>query len=236
MANILRIGSILLNGAHVEPGFQYHSKQTISFVNGNDIKWIVVNGLLIADRPILRDIDWDELDNQGLVFGKQVTLNNQKFLCRLLQVGTAEGKPNEWDAALDVVGESDDLWNWKGICFWGQEQEGLDPSSRAGRGRDSARRLHFSWSGYCGMLVGFRPALALLPSDRLAFGDMVCALGGQSVLYGKLLEATAYDAIVQPDSTSLMADADVGKLYTKLDNGSIAIDRTQMTVQTIKEN
>ena len=51
----------------------------------------------------------------------------------------------------------------------------------------------------------------------------------------KLGSMTHYDAIIQPSQTSILADADDGRLYSKLDDGTIAIDQSKMTVQTIKE-
>lgn len=231
MANIIKLGSILLDGVHRNPGSKYQLGQAISFGDGVDLQWIVVNGLLIADRPLLVDISWDDLNDQGLVFGKQVTINGQQFLCRSLQVGTEKGEPNEWDTALDATNEDDELWHWTAAFCWGQES--VEASYRASRGCDSARRYYWDSSYHWNVFVGFRPVLEPLPSDNLISGIEVCAIGGQSILYGKLLEVTDYDAIIRLESNSILADTDSGTLYSRLDNCKIAIDYHRMTVQNM---
>ena len=233
MKTILKLGSILLDGTPVKPGIRYQPGQTIRFADGNDLQWVVVNGLLIADRALLVNISWDDLHDQGLVSEPQLTLDHQKFLCRFLKVGRQEEEPNEWDAALDATSDDDELWHWKQAAFWGQEI--LPASLRAIRGLKSARYWYYFAPESQSDSVGYRPVLELLPSEQLVYGARICAIGGQSVLRGKLLDATAYDAIIQPDPTSMMAEADEGKCYVKLSNGTVLFDRTQMTIQAIKE-
>ena len=120
MATILELGSILLDGKYTNPESEYQLGQTISFGDGDDLRWVVVNGMLIADRLLLVNISWNNLLLQDFISGKQVIINNQKFLCRLPKVGTEIDTPNEWDAALDVTGEEDSLWHWSRAAFWGQ--------------------------------------------------------------------------------------------------------------------
>lgn len=233
MGSVNKLGSMLLNGTHTQPGSEYKPGQSICFADGDTLSWVVINGLLIADRPVLVNISWDHLNDQKLVFGKQVTINGLQFSCRLLRVGAEECVPNEWDAALDAVGEDDALWHWNGIFFWGQESVSGFASHRANRGCDSARRYYWDSSYHWNVFVGFRPVLEPLPSDNLISGIEVCAIGGQSILYGKLLEVTDYDAIIRLESNSILADTDSGTLYSRLDNCKIAIDYHRMTVQNM---
>ena len=233
MANIVKFGSILLDGVHTNPGSEYQPDETIDFADGNSLSWVVVNGLLIADRPLLVNISWDDLDAQGFVAGKEVEFNGQEFLCRLLSVGAKRGDPNKWDAALDAVGDDDEIWHWENQFFWGQESVGA--LYGAFRGYRSARYWDYFSSSYRDTGMGFRPALEPLPSDNLVSGTRVCAIGGQSVLHGRLLETTNYDAIIQPEPGSMMAETDGGKFYTTLPNGTVILDRASMVVQTIKE-
>lgn len=232
MASIIKLGSILLDGIHTNPGAEYQSGQAICFGGDHELRWIVVNGLLIADRPLLTNISWDDLNDQDLVFGKQVTINGQQFLCRSLQVGTEKCELNEWDAALDAVGDDDETWHWKKQFFWGQES--VDVLHRAFRGYFSARFWDYSLFNYQSVSAGFRPALVSLPSDNLVAGDTVCAIGSQTILYGKLVNLTRYDAIIQPEAASMMAETDAGKCYSKLPDGMVVLDRTHMAIQTIK--
>ena len=83
MANIIKLGSILLDGVHRNPGSRYQPGQVISFgdaVSDKAISWVPVNGLLIADRCLLTDIRWDDLDAQGLVFGKEIKVQGFRFI------------------------------------------------------------------------------------------------------------------------------------------------------------
>ena len=233
MGTVLTFGSILLNETYSKPGAEYQPGQSIGFGQGNDLRWIMVNDLLIADQTLLVNISWNDLDQQDFVFGKPVTLNGQQFLCRLLKVGAENGAPNEWDSALDMVDDEDCLWHWDKISFWGQEK--LDFSNGVYRGSYLPRFWNWFDTAVRSPIIGFRPALEPVPSDHLASGEQVCAIGGQSVLYGKLLEVTDYDALVKPEDGFKPVKADIGKRYTKLQDGTFIIDRTRMTVQSTME-
>lgn len=64
--------------------------------------------LLISDRAILANVSWDDLNGQGLITGKTITIDGQQYLCRLMTGGSnyrsgsdnySGGAPsnNEWD-------------------------------------------------------------------------------------------------------------------------------------------
>ncbi|MEF2965649.1 hypothetical protein V3851_07390 [Paenibacillus sp. M1] len=63
--------------------------------------------LLISDRVILARVSWDDLNSQGWVTGRTITIDGQQYICRLLTGGSnfrdddfsAGGSPanNEWD-------------------------------------------------------------------------------------------------------------------------------------------
>lgn len=63
--------------------------------------------LLVCDRVILVNVSWDDLNGQGLVSGKTITIDGQQYLIRLMTGGSnyrngdyyAGGTPtnNEWD-------------------------------------------------------------------------------------------------------------------------------------------
>ena len=233
MATIVKLGSLLMDGARTEPEAAYQPGKALSFVDGYGISWIVVNGLLIADHSLLVNISWDDLNNQGLVFGKQITLNGQKLLCRLLKVGKDRYSSNEWDDALNIVGENNNLWSWYGVYFWGQDTPVNHASGRAFRGYNSARLWAWNDSPTRSSRLGFRPILEPIPSEGISPGAHICAIGGQSILRGKLLEITNYDALIQPERSSIFADSDLGKLYIKLNDGTIIIDQHQMVIQDV---
>lgn len=190
-----------------------------------EIGWVAVNGLLIADQCLLTNVSWDDLDVQGLVFGKEVTVQGLRFKIRLLKVGSKEDVPNEWDAALDAVGEDDTLWHWDHKFFWGQEPVSGSVSNRAIRGYYSARVYNWSPSSdrYAG--YGFRPALEPLPTDPSAIrhSQEALVIGRAGAVAGSLIDATAYDLVIQPNADGLIGEV---SFAAKMQDGTLAVDRS----------
>ena len=190
-----------------------------------EIGWVAVNGLLIADQCLLTNVSWDDLDVQGLVFGKEVTVQGLRFKIRLLKVGSKEDVPNEWDAALDAVGEDDTLWHWDHKFFWGQEPVSGSVSHRAIRGYTSAR--HWGWSDSSSRhpLLGFRPALEPLPTDPSAIrhSQEALVIGRAGAVAGSLIDATAYDLVIQPNADGLIGEV---SFAAKMQDGTLAVDRS----------
>ena len=153
MVQTLKLGSLYLDDKPVTSGTGYRPGQAISFGEATPdpdkaISWVPVNGLLIADRCLLTSISWSNLNAQDLVFGKEIKIQGFQFRSRLLKVGNSDRVPNEWDAALDIVSDNDNLWHWKNISFWGQE----------------------TWGNACAPWVLFSPLLGLalcVPSERV---------------------------------------------------------------------
>lgn len=228
MANIIKLGSLFLDGRPVETGMQYVPSQTIEvgeMTPSKEIGWVAVNGLLIADQCLLTNVSWDDLDVQGLVFGKEVTVQGLRFKIRLLKVGSKEDVPNEWDAALDAVGEDDTLWHWDHKFFWGQEPVSGSVSRRVRRGYFSAR--NFSWisSGRRYVYLGFRPALEPLPTDPSAIrhSQEALVIGRAGAVAGSLIDATAYDLVIQPNADGLIGEV---SFAAKMQDGTLAVDRS----------
>lgn len=79
--------------------------------DANKLQWVKIKDgdktLLICDRIILVSVSWDDLNGQGYVTGKTITIDGTKYKCRLLTGGSnrrnndwyAGGTPtnNEWD-------------------------------------------------------------------------------------------------------------------------------------------
>ena len=190
-----------------------------------EIGWVAVNGLLIADQCLLTNVSWDDLDVQGLVFGKEVTVQGLRFKIRLLKVGSKEDVPNEWDAALDAVGEDDTLWHWDHKFFWGQEPVSGSVSSRAYRGYNSARYWDWNDSSYRSAVLGFRPALEPLPTDPSAIrhSQEALVIGRAGAVAGSLIDATAYDLVIQPNADGLIGEV---SFAAKMQDGTLAVDRS----------
>lgn len=228
MANIIKLGSLFLDGRPVETGMQYVPSQTIEvgeMTPSKEIGWVAVNGLLIADQCLLTNVSWDDLDVQGLVFGKEVTVQGLRFKIRLLKVGSKEDVPNEWDAALDAVGEDDTLWHWDHKFFWGQEPVSGSVSHRAIRGYTSPRHWGWSDSSSRHALLGFRPALEPLPTDPSAIrhSQEALVIGRAGAVAGSLIDATAYDLVIQPNADGLIGEV---SFAAKMQDGTLAVDRS----------
>lgn len=228
MANIIKLGSLFLDGRPVETGMQYVPSQTIEvgeMTPSKEIGWVAVNGLLIADQCLLTNVSWDDLDVQGLVFGKEVTVQGLRFKIRLLKVGSKEDVPNEWDAALDAVGEDDTLWHWDHKFFWGQEPVSGSVSHRAIRGYTSARHWGWSDSSSRHAYLGFRPALEPLPTDPSAIrhSQEALVIGRAGAVAGSLIDATAYDLVIQPNADGLIGEV---SFAAKMQDGTLAVDRS----------
>ena len=224
MANIIKLGSLHLDGQPIKMGADYAPGQSIEVgetISGKEISWVVVNGMLIADQCLLTNVSWDDLNAQNLVFGKKITIGGFLFTVRLLQVGAEKGVPNEWDAALDEVGENDDIWHWKDSWFWGQES--MRASRRARRGYRSARYWNWSDSSYRIANLGFRPALVPLLSDTLSDtrnGETLMLWDSQNIAFGRLEELTDYEVVLSGGDGSL-SDG----FGSRLSDGRIVIDR-----------
>lgn len=228
MANIIKLGSLFLDGRPVETGMQYVPSQTIEvgeMTPSKEIGWVAVNGLLIADQCLLTNVSWDDLDVQGLVFGKEVTVQGLRFKIRLLKVGSKEDVPNEWDAALDAVGEDDTLWHWDHKFFWGQEPVSGSVSNRAIRGYLSARHYNWTTSSTRYANYGFRPALEPLPTDPSAIrhSQEALVIGRAGAVAGSLIDATAYDLVIQPNADGLIGEV---SFAAKMQDGTLAVDRS----------
>ena len=228
MANIIKLGSLFLDGRPVETGMQYVPSQTIEvgeMTPSKEIGWVAVNGLLIADQCLLTNVSWDDLDVQGLVFGKEVTVQGLRFKIRLLKVGSKEDVPNEWDAALDAVGEDDTLWHWDHKFFWGQEPVSGSVSHRALRGYTSARHWSCRTAAYQTARLGFRPALEPLPTDPSAIrhSQEALVIGRAGAVAGSLIDATAYDLVIQPNADGLIGEV---SFAAKMQDGTLAVDRS----------
>ncbi|MCM1150153.1 MAG: hypothetical protein NC319_08760, partial [Butyricicoccus sp.] len=52
--------------------------------------------LLICDRVILVSVSWDDLNGQGYVTGKTITIDGTTYKCRLLTGGTGPRSSNDW--------------------------------------------------------------------------------------------------------------------------------------------
>lgn len=228
MAEVVKLGSLYIGGRLQESIVQY-TRGKISIrptVPGAEIRWIKVNGLLIADRCLCTTISWEQLDAQGLVFGTMVQLNDCWYNCRCLEVGPEDYQRSEWSDAVRATSDSDELWHWSGFLFWGQER--VFDHCAACRGLDSAMFWDYGSIGGQHPWIGWRPVLepmgkkthspeAMLGKPAKLFGPNMTHLSGT------VLEVDDYDVLIKP-KTELPKDWAWRK---KVDN-KVLIDRSSI--------
>ena len=157
-AEIIKLGCLRFNGKPVSPGVRYNM-ETISFGDTDPekaISFVKWKNLLVADRCIFTSISWNDLNHSGLIFGRPVKIDGDPYICRSLRVGKEEGSSNEWDAILDDLEESDDLWHWDYIYFW-------------------ARKMKKIWHRIVRFAAGCRPATGTTTVPRLGSWTSVFA-------------------------------------------------------------
>lgn len=126
------------------------------------------HSLFVADYNVVKNVTWDELDKQGLIFGKSYTAGNMEYTLRAPSVGSRGSDNgstpvnNEWDQV-----PMEYIKNYRDIYSWGQDSDTVYTSDRAIRGYYSARFFYWYSFGYRYALLGFRPVLEFLNADTL---------------------------------------------------------------------
>lgn len=150
---------------------RYDEKSAISFesaCNDEPITWIKPNGLsiLVTDRVLLSNVSLDDLDKNHFVRGKTVTMNGQKFRCRVLRYDYEDESSDEWANILSITGKDDSLWHWNKMYFLEADKSLDDIIYGAVRGCISPT----FWTDYNfsrrEMDVGFRPVLEPMGSSK----------------------------------------------------------------------
>ena len=213
------------------------------------------HSLFIADYNVTHTVSWDDLNNAGLIFGKDFAAGGVGYTLRAPSVGSERtgsgesqrGTPqiNEWDKLLDK--NDGYIKNWKRMASWGQDTRPDNSTPfRAVRGFHSARGWEFNSSSYQNGILGFRPILEVLNPDTLGSDGLkvvTIALGGGKlggsaediqiiVKNGESFTAPASDGLTRPDGNTenyfkwLGSD---GNLYAP--GESVSADVTKLTAK-----
>ena len=176
------------------------------------------HSLFVADYAVTHTVSWDDLNNAGLIFGKDYAAGGVDYTLRAPSVGSGStgsvesqrGTPqsNEWDRILD----KDDgyIKNWKYMFSWGQDTYSAfsSGSGRALRGYFSARLWFSNYATDSGPSDGFRPVLEVLNPGTLGSNGLKAVtldLGG-----GKLGGSTDTIQIIVKTGESFTAPASEG--------------------------
>lgn len=160
--SVYEIGSIYVGNEVLSPGAYYDGYNSISIgdtVEDKEIQWLRVKDFYVARQNILLGVSWDTLDIYGLVFGRRVKIDGRDYWCRLLKVKQQDDSESEWDLAMQQIGDSDIIWNWEDVWFWGQEAADDNPKERIICGRKEASAQSFAMSDDDSSDLGYRPVL-----------------------------------------------------------------------------
>ena len=214
------------------------------------------HSLFVADYAVTHTVSWDDLNNAGLIFGKDYAAGGVDYALRAPSVGSGStgsvesqrGTPqsNEWDRILD----KDDgyIKNWKYMFSWGQDTYSAfsSGSGRALRGYFSARLWFSSYATDSSPSDGFRPVLEVLNPGTLGSNGLKAVtldLGGGKlgvstdtiqiiVKTGESFTAPASEGLTRPDGNTgnyFKWRGSDGELYAPDDN--VPADVTKLTAQ-----
>ena len=213
------------------------------------------HSLFVADYAVTHAVSWDNLNAEGLIFGKGYATGSVDYTLRAPSGGSGgtgsgaleRGTPqsNEWDRILD----KDDgyIKNWRNIGSWGQDTLPNTLSNRVIRGQDDLPRTYAGANTTLSFpILGFRPVLEVLNPGTLGSDGLKAVtldlgggkLGGSSdtiqiiVKTGESFTAPASEGLTRPDGNTgsyfkwLGSD---GKLYVP--GGSVPANVNKLTAQ-----
>lgn len=139
-------------------------------VAGKEITWLKLGDLWVCDRNILQGVSWETLNEKGLVFGKEVEIDGEKYKLRILTGydgnDYGEGCNNEWDRLMDEYNEDNDLLHYDNMYSWCQETDCNYSSYRSIRGCNYARNYNIDSATNAVAYVGWRPVLEKLNTEN----------------------------------------------------------------------
>ena len=118
----------------------------------------------------MQGVSWETLNEKGLVFGKEVEIDGEKYKLRILTGSDGndygEGCNNEWDRLMDEYNEDNNLLHYDNMYSWCQETDCDYSSNRSIRGYFSARDYNYSNATNTYTYLGWRPALEKLNTEN----------------------------------------------------------------------
>ena len=234
---IVKFGNLYLDDEPLMMDVLYKPNSDIRIGNTayseSPIEWVKVHeALYVARRYHLSYISWSELDEQGFVYGREMSIDGRRYNVRLLQVGDSaeHAATSEWDAILNTAGTEAARLFPANRPFSGMDKpqgKELQTSIRKGQqGRE--------WDCYVDLVepeVVWRPVLE--PVDmRLNPGPEHIGLPlaircPMQFIRGRLVEVTNYDLILDCSNGAIVDLSDDRRAFRRLNNGLIAVDRSQ---------
>ncbi len=216
------------------------------------------HSLFVADYAVTHAVSWDNLNAEGLIFGKGYATGSVDYTLRAPSGGSGgtgsgaleRGTPqsNEWDRILD----KDDgyIKNWRNIGSWGQDTLPNTLSNRVIRGQDDLPRTYAGANTTLSFpFLGFRPVLEVLNPGTLGSDGLKAVtldlgggkLGDKSsiriiVKNGSEFTAPASDGLTRPEGATGNYFKWLGsddKLYAPGD--SVPADVTTLTARFVPD-
>ncbi len=216
------------------------------------------HSLFVADYAVTHAVSWDNLNAEGLIFGKGYATGSVDYTLRAPSGGSdgtgsgalERGTPqsNEWDRILD----KDDgyIKNWRNIGSWGQDTLPNTLSNRVIRGQDDLPRTYAGANTTLSFpFLGFRPVLEVLNPGTLGSDGLKAVtldlgggkLGDKSsiriiVKNGSEFTAPASDGLTRPEGATGNYFKWLGsddKLYAPGD--SVPADVTTLTARFVPD-
>jgi hypothetical protein len=142
-------------------------------------------GVLVCDRVILMRVSWADLEAVGLVTGRDIVLDGQRWRCRLIEGGDAFAKPGdgragasgptEWDRLIAAdappeaqrgpasealrLGAHNTCWHWVGAYSWTALPFAGDAAKRVCRGFHAPQFFYLNTVDHRHEDIGWRPML-----------------------------------------------------------------------------
>lgn len=207
----------------------YVQGQTISVGNtcdGGGITWIKApdKNLFIADRVLLSNVTWHDLNRAGFVDGKLVSIDGKLYRCRLMRGGLGASKQSEWEQLIKSTTEENDVWNWHDMFFWGEDIADHNIEQRVLGGYISATNWTSDFGDIRSDDIGFRPVLEPIVFDN-PFSSIPISLEGQDFLLARLhnsFDGTNYLRLWPKDASMFceIPDGSTLQMYALLASGS----------------
>lgn len=191
MADIRLLGTVYIRNKPVPLGKnvgRYKANAPIAIgdtVSGMECRWIMVNGLLVAERAVLTRIHFVRLSERKLTTGIEINIDGVPYLCRMLKTGMGEnGQPSEWDQLKEAILP---VWEKRDSIF--SMQEGIV----------SIKDGNCHPVSYAYALCSWYPVLQPLSSFILteaAIGKSLLVSVGNGVVSGMLESLSDYDLVM----------------------------------------
>lgn len=228
----VKLGSIYWNGKPIQYDHtELFSGKTESLtvgdtVPGYELQFARWGKLLVSDCNVCNNVSWDDLNRNGLVFGRFLTIDGQRYFCRTPQGGPAKNSLNELDCFLQALFHDEPMHAWftsshdtKHGAFWCQETNHNWPNQRVIRAPADVVKWRHLETDFKSPIVGFLPILepveAIVPPEELV-GQRVKVYGNGASVTGRLVSVDNYDLCLSSSTCSMPSQEWIDKKGTSI--------------------